>query len=202
MDQQNTTLNSTATPPAKPALQMIKQAFGYLLALACLVWVFHDIHLGKLLQYITNINWGWVALAIVFDILSYFCQGLRWQLLLRPVGAISSLRATQAIYAGLFTNEVLPMRFGELVRAYLVSRWVSAEFVSIIPSMAVERLFDGVWLALAIGLVAIFVPLPKDLIRAGDILGIIVLMATGLFVYVVFRKEKAILDKSRKSSTL
>jgi len=111
------------------------------------------------------------------------------------------LRATQAIYAGLFTNEVLPMRFGELVRAYLISRWVSAEFVSVIPSMAVERLFDGVWLALAIGVVAIFVTLPKDLVEAGDILGIIVLMATGLFVYVVFRKEKAILETSRKSST-
>lgn len=201
MDQQNTTLNSTPTPPAKPALRLIKQAFGYMVALACLVWVFHDIHFGKLLRHMTNINWGWVALAIVFDILSYFCQGLRWQLLLRPIGTISSLRATQAIYAGLFTNEVLPMRFGELVRAYLISRWVSAEFVSVIPSMAVERLFDGVWLALAIGLVAIFVALPKDLVEAGDILGIIVLLATGLFVYVVFRKEKAILETSRKSYT-
>ncbi len=196
MDQPDIPLNVVSTPPAKPASRLIKTVFGYLLAVACLVWVFHGIHVGRLLRYMTTINWWWVALAIGFDILSYICQGLRWQLLLRPIGDISWLQTTQAIYAGLFTNEVLPLRFGEFVRAYLVSRWVSAEFVSIIPSMAVERLFDGVWLAVAIGLTAMLVPLPKDLLEAGDILGVIVLLATGLFVYVVFRKEKTPADKT------
>lgn len=171
------------------ALKLAKAVFPYLLAAACLVWLFHDVQLERLLRDVAGIRWGWVALAIVFDILSYLCQGWRWQLLLRPVGRISTLRATQAIYAGLFTNEVLPMRMGEVVRAFLVSRWMSVEFSAIVPSMVVERLFDVVWLAASIGLTAMFVPLPQNLLEAGDILGLAVLLGTGGFVFVILRKR-------------
>jgi glycosyltransferase 2 family protein len=164
------------------------------IAAACLVWVFHDVRAGELLRNITTIRWRWVALAIVFDILSYLFQGARWQLLLRPTGAISLWRATQAVYAGLFINEVLPMRVGELVRAYLVSRWISSDLVSVFPSMALERLLDGVWLAVGIGLTTLFVALPRNLREAGGLLGIIVLVATGLFVYAIMRKPDAVVQ--------
>jgi hypothetical protein len=62
--------------------------------------------------------------------------------------------------------------------------------------MAVERLFDGVWLALAIGLVAIFIPLPKDLIEGEEMLGAVVLIATGVFLYLVFRKKTFLYENS------
>lgn len=82
------------------------------------------------------------------------------------------------------------MRAGELVRSYLVSRWLSRGFLSIFPSIAVERLFDSVWLAVMIGLSAIFVPLPHQLMESEKILGAMVLVGTGLFLYLVFREEK------------
>lgn len=179
------------------ALRLAKAAFPYLLAAACLVWLFHDVQLGRLLRDVAGIRWGWVALAILFDILSYLCQGWRWELLLRPVGRISPLRATQAVYAGLFVNEVLPMRVGEVVRAFLVSRWMSVEFSAIVPSLVVERLFDVVWLAVSIGLTAMFVPLPEHLLEAGDILGFAVLLGTGGFVFVILRKRSS--ESTRKA---
>ncbi len=190
MDHPESVLNTTRTTSSNRSLRLLKQSIGYLIGGVCLVWVFHDIHLGRFLEHVSGINWWWVALAIVFDMSGYVIQGLRWRLLLRPTGRISLVHATQAIYAGLFTNEVLPMRFGELVRAYLASRWASTSFVAVIPSMAVERLFDGVWLAIGIGLAAMFVPLPKNLLEAGDILGVIVLLGTGVFVYAVFHTPK------------
>ena len=58
-------------------------------------------------------------------------------------------RATQAIYVGLFASEIAPMRLGELVRAYLASRWIARPFAAVVPSMLVERLIDGIWLALS-----------------------------------------------------
>src|SRR5882757_2233127 len=101
----------------------VKRALVYTFALACLVWVFHNVQPRQLLASMIISNWGWVALAIMFDILTYVLQALRWKLLLAPVGRLSTLRVTQSIYAGLFTNELVPLRFGELVRAFLVSRW-------------------------------------------------------------------------------
>lgn len=200
MDKPDASLNTAVTSSPKPSRRFIQQAFGYLLAAACLVWVIYDIRPGELVQSLTNIQWRWVALAIFFDIASYVCQGWRWQLLLRPVGDIRVLHTTHAIYVGLFTNEVLPMRFGELVRSYLVSRWIPTRFSSVIPSLIVERFFDGVWLAVLIGVTAMFVPLPKELLKAGDTLGAIVLAATALFLYVVYRKRDEATERPAKGA--
>lgn len=169
----------------------LRTALGYVLAGLCLIWVFHDIHPGRLLDHVATIRWGWIGLAVVFDIFSYVCQAWRWQLLLRPLGRLSTLDATEAIYVGLFTNEILPLRFGEFVRAYMVARRTTASFLSVVPSMAVERLFDGVWLAIGIGLSAMFVPLPHDLIEAGDILGITMLAAASIFLLLVLRQRRS-----------
>lgn len=168
----------------------LKRALACALALACLVWVFHDVNPRRLLAAMSISNWRFIGLAIIVDILTYVLQGLRWRLLLAPVGRLSCLRATQAIYAGLFTNELVPLRFGELVRAFLVSRWLSIPFAPVLPSIVVERLLDAVWLAAAIGLAGILVPLPREFIDAGYALGCIVLVAVALFLWLVYRGAK------------
>jgi uncharacterized protein (TIRG00374 family) len=94
------------------------------------------------------------------------------------------------------------MRLGELVRAYLVSRWLSVVFSSVIPSLVMERLLDGIWLIITLGLMTIFVPLPKDLLETSGLSGILVLTAISLFIYVVFRKStKTPTDKDREISS-
>jgi uncharacterized protein (TIRG00374 family) len=169
--------------------RLLRGAAAYLIAGAGLVWVFHDAEWAKLWKNIAGLNWWWVALGVLSDVLSYASQGFRWHLLLKPQGEIPTLRATQAVYSGLFINEILPMRMGEIARAYLVSVWMAKPVVAIIPSMALERLFEGIWLAAGIGVTAIFVPLPRNLVRAGDILGLVVLALTGAVLYLTFRKK-------------
>lgn len=163
---------------------------GYAIAAVCLVWVFHDTDWRELGRSIVGIDWRWVAAGVLLDLASYVWHGFRWHLLLRPLGRISTVRTTQAVYSGLFINEVLPMRVGEVARAYLVSRWMSRDIVAVIPSMALERLFEGVWLAVGIGVTAIFVPLPKNLARAGDIFGATILVLVAAAVLLVTRKKR------------
>jgi uncharacterized protein (TIRG00374 family) len=166
-----------------------KKIAGYAVAVLCLLWVFHGVKVRELIGSVTAINWWWIALALFFDIFSYACQGLRWDLLLHPIGRISTFRATEAIYAGLFVNEILPMRPGEVLRMYLVSRWAGVRFSQVIPSILVERYFDAIWLALAFGIIVLAVPLPRYLVDAEEILGITALAGTALFIYLVFRKR-------------
>ena len=167
-----------------------KAVLGYAIAALCLIWVFHDVRVKELIGSIATINWWWVAGAVVLDVFSYVCQGARWSLLLHPIGRISTLQASEAIYAGLFVNEVLPMRLGEVLRIYLVSRWASARFTAVISSILVERYFDAIWLALAFGITVFAVPLPRYLVDAEEILGFAALAASVLFIYLVFRKER------------
>jgi glycosyltransferase 2 family protein len=187
--------------PARLRHSGLKRALAYAFALACLVWVFHDINPRRLLAAMSIAKWQFIVLAIVVDILTYVLQGLRWKLLLAPVGRLSSLRATQAIYAGLFTNELVPLRFGELVRAFLVSRWLSTRFASVLPSIVVERFLDAVWLAAAIGLAAMLAPLPKEFIQAGYVLSCVVLLAAALLLWLVYREAKGHQGDAQSSSS-
>jgi glycosyltransferase 2 family protein len=170
----------------------VKRLLGYLFAAACLVWVFHDIDFHEFAAHAKSIAWWAVAVGIACDILSYVCQGFRWKMLLRPTGELPVIRTTQAIYAGLFTNEMVPLRAGEIVRMFLVARWLGVEFIAILPSYLVGRMFDAIWLGIAVGLAALFVPLPHRLIVGEEALGVIILVLTAVFVLAVAKKKKSI----------
>lgn len=164
-----------------------KRTLGYAFAAAALAWVFHDVHPWQIAGEMRHAGWVWIAAAVAADVLSYTCEGVRWRLLLRPVGDLPVMRAVQAIYAGLFTNEIVPLRFGEVVRAYLASRWIGRPVVSLVPSMLVGRLIDGVWLVLGGAVVLFVVPLPVQIARAGAIFGAFTALLVVTFVVLAIR---------------
>jgi len=168
----------------------LKNVLGWAFAAACLAWVFHGVELHEITSHMTSIGWGWAALATGFNFLIYVIQGHRWKMLLRPTADISVLRTTQAIYVGLFTNAIVPLRVGELVRMFLVSRWLKTDFISILPSCMVERMLDAIWLAIAVGLSVAFVPLPRELLVAEQVLVGVIIVATALFVFAVVKKGR------------
>jgi glycosyltransferase 2 family protein len=159
-------------PPVPGSSSVAKQVLGYLFAAAGLAWVIHDVSLRELLRAAPAIDWRWIALAVVFDVSAYVCQGL-------------------------FSNELLPLRIGELVRGYLVSRWIPTSFAAVLPSIIAERFFDGIWLAAGIGVAAIFVPLPRNLLDAADALGLFILIATALLAVFMIRYEDRLAAPSR-----
>ena len=123
---------------------------------------------------IQTLDWRWLALAVLLDIATYGAQGLRWRFLLK--GA-SLWQTTRAIYAGLFCNEVIPLRPGEAVRAWLASRDLRVGIVSIAPTIFAERLMDGIWLGAALLAALAGAPLPAPIAR-------IVWMVTGAVAVV------------------
>jgi hypothetical protein len=155
-----------------------------------LVWIFHDLNLSDAVVSLKRLRWELVGAAVVVDVLGYVFQALRWRALLAPIGRLPLFRLVQAIYTGLFMNEILPMRTGEVVRAHLVARWISVRFRSVLPSMAVERLLDGAILTLAIGLTMSLLPLPARLSQAAEVLGAVIFVLTSVFVCLVVRAAR------------
>ena len=70
----------------------------------------------NLIAAIRDLDWKWVAFASRGRLSVYVTHGWRWNTLLGPVARLKLWRTVQAIYIGLFTNEVLPLRIGELIR--------------------------------------------------------------------------------------
>lgn len=172
-------------------------------SLGILVWVLHDIKLSEMAEEIRNMRWWWVAAAAVADILVYVVQGWRWSILLEPVSRIPMLQSVRAIYVGLYANEVLPLRTGEVIRSYLQSRWGHLPFSVVLSSIAIERIFDGIWLVLYLAVVMQFVELPKQVRDGGFVLILTVgLLAATLGFIVAFQaKAKELVRRWKWGST-
>jgi len=179
-------------------------AFGYGISIACLIWVYSGFDWRRELPRLLATKWSWVLLAVVFDWVVYFCQGFRWNALLSPLGHFSVWKTTQAIYIGLFANEVLPLRSGEIIRCYLQRGWTGLPLSVVISSALIERLWDGIWLIGAFALVSHQVELPGFLETMSR--GLLVLLAVlgGSMAVAIFYKEHAhgAASRSRWSSFL
>ncbi len=79
---------------------------------------------------------------------------IRWRLLLAPIRKVSTLRLYPVVLIGLMTNNVAPLRVGELVRAYLVGERESMSKSTALGTIAVDRAFDGLTLVMMLGIVA------------------------------------------------
>ena len=183
----------------------LPQVLGYAISAACLFWVLHNYNLRELTAAIRTLDWTWVALSVVADLSVYLAHAWRWNVLLGPVVRLRYWRTVQSIYIGLFANEVLPLRVGELIRCYLLAHWSDFRISLSFASAAVERLIDGFWMLAAFLVTAGFVKrIPRDLILLVQALGLLLLIGVALLVWVIYHKQHVhlVIRESRWASTL
>ena len=165
----------------------------FAISFVSLGWVLKGAELHELQAELRDIQWRWIAFAVFTDVLVYVIHGWRWSLLLTPVARISPLKSIRAIYVGLFANEVLPFRTGEVIRCYLQARWSDKPFSVIVASALAERVLDGVWLVLGLIFVVKFVrDLPRNIVEGGYILAGVVLLLAALLGFAMIEKNWAV----------
>jgi|WetSurMetagenome_2_1015567.scaffolds.fasta_scaffold10875_4 glycosyltransferase 2 family protein len=174
-----------APSPSGSKGNTLRTVLIYGVAAAALYWVFRDVKIGELRRDLLNICWPLAVLGMAVDVGRYVTQSIRWRFLLEPIGRISFGKTFKALYAGVFLNLILPLRMGEAARAYLASRFSGARFPTVVSTMFVEYIIDGIWMAAGIGVTALFVTLPANVALAARILGIVMLAVVALFVFFV-----------------
>jgi len=162
---------------------------GYGLAIVCLAWVLRYFHVVSFLREMAEVDWKWVLLGMAFDVISYGIQGLRWKFLLTPFGRVKVTHSIRAVYAGLFTNLVFPLRPGEFLRSYLLSNSESITIGRVLGSVGIERLVDLVVATAALAVVSLFVELPRRFQKAADTLGIVTLVLVTILVLLILYLE-------------
>lgn len=166
-------------------------ALVYAISIGCLIWVYRDFNWESELPRLKQIHWMWILLAVTADILVYVAQAWRWNLLLEPILKIPLGRSVQAIYIGMFANEILPLRSGEAIRCYLQAHWSKLSFPVVISSALIERLMDGVWLILGFFVTTLFVRVDANLKYGAGIIAALVAFLAVLLAYAVHRKDEA-----------
>jgi uncharacterized protein (TIRG00374 family) len=114
---------------------------------------------------------AWILLATICFACGYACRVQRWRLMLassRP--GIGFWRSAVPLLASVATNNVLPFRAGDALRAIAFSRWLGIGTSRVLATLLVERLLD--LLSLLAFAALLLTLLAQDLAGAWAILGI------------------------------
>ena len=99
-----------------------KVVVGVIISMAGIYWAFKDFQFLDFKESIHQVDLLYLVLATLFLWGSVWLRGLRWKWLFKENDSpkISSLYRAELI--GFFGNNVLPLRLGELLRSYIISK--------------------------------------------------------------------------------
>jgi uncharacterized protein (TIRG00374 family) len=119
---------------------------GLLISLGFLYFAFRGQDLGEIRDALGDVDYWYLLPALALYFAGVWVRAVRWSVLLRPVAQIEARRCFPVVVVGYMANNVLPLRTGELVRAYVLGNRYGVRKTSTLATIAVERLFDGMTL--------------------------------------------------------
>ncbi len=141
-----------------------------------------------------NANYWYVVPAAVLSLLSLWFRVVRWRYLLDHIKRVefSSLMSSASI--GFMANHVLPVRLGEIIRAYVIGRKEQISKSSAFATIVLARIFDGMTVLLFF--VIIFLTYsyeyPGWLQKTISAAFIIFFLALGFMVFLKLRSDMAL----------
>jgi uncharacterized protein (TIRG00374 family) len=120
--------------------------FGLLVSVVFLALAFWRVDFGDLWANLRSANYGLLLLAVGVYFAAFWFRAFRWRLLLSPLGDVSVKRTYWVATIGYAANNVLPLRLGEFLRAFLLRRDPGISATASLATIAVERVLDGLTL--------------------------------------------------------
>lgn len=158
---------------------------GFLLTAIFLGIVARNVSWAELVEAFRSADYRLVLPAAAVTLGGYVLRTVRWQRIVSPVASLSFGDAFSILMMGFASNNLLPARLGEFVRAYLLGRKIGTRKTYGLATIVLERVCDGVTLILLLGVVSLLMPLPgwgqevqlfSSLLFLGAALGIVLLL--------------------------
>jgi uncharacterized protein (TIRG00374 family) len=185
-------MGTIAPPEARRSLSSwLIPLIGYGISLATLFWAFHRFPFSELGDHIRTMRWGWLALGVAIEFVTYFVDAWRWRELLRPAGAPTYSSSLQAVFASTFVSDLIPARAGEAVRCFLLS-WKSEIRLSlVITSLIVLRVMDGMWVAIFFFATSFLVEGARAATSVMAIYACVVTILAAVLLFALFHRQRA-----------
>ena len=163
---------------------------GLGVSLAALAVAVRGVRAAEMLAAVQQTHLGYVALAVGFNFLGLFARALSWHIILGR--KVPYTRTFWALNEGYLLNNILPLRLGEVGRAYLVSRGRPFRASQALSSVLVERLID---LCMIMGLLGVFLPLVAGLswARQAALMWVVVTLLALIGLFVAARSREPLL---------
>ena len=123
-----------------------------------LYWTFYDVDAGELIGVLGRTN-PWLIVAMLpFHVIALWVRAVRWRYLTQPIspeplGMGPLFRATAV---GFMALNLLPLRIGELIRPWLLSRETRVSASASLGTIVIERAIDFTSIAIIGGIVLFF----------------------------------------------
>lgn len=143
---------------------------------------------GQVIAALGAADWRFLPLAIALYFVGLWLRSVRWGLLL-PEHAVKTGTLFRALVVGFTVNNLLPLRIGEVARTYLLSRWGRIPYGATIASLVVERVLDGLSLAMLLLVALSVVPAPGYLHWAGGVAAVGFLSGAALLALGAWRSS-------------
>ncbi|MDY0061132.1 MAG: lysylphosphatidylglycerol synthase transmembrane domain-containing protein [Myxococcota bacterium] len=107
---------------------------------------------------VRTVSWIWLGPYVLIFLAIHLLRIVRWGILLRPLGHIPFGRLFAVSTVGFMAILIFPLRLGEFIRPFLVSREASIRMTSALATCLVERVVDGLAVVLILFLMLALLP--------------------------------------------
>lgn len=164
-------------------MKQLRIVLGFVISAVFLVLAFRGVKFREVGAALSEANYLWLAPATAAIVASIGLRAVRWRLLFHPRRDLRLGSLFGSLNVGYLVNDLLPLRLGEVVRAYLLSQTERVGVAHALSTVAVERVLDMVVTLAYLAVVLPFVTLPEG--AAGKIAVVSALAVGALVVMMV-----------------
>lgn len=140
--------------------RLAKILLGLAVSAGLLVYLFWDVDLRDVGRRILDTHWGLLAGSVALNLVALWTRSRRWLYLFPPGSGASHLLA--GVVIGYTGNNLLPLRAGEALRAYVIARRGQRLWTTV-ATIVVERVLDGLAVGLILLCLLLWVSIPREL---------------------------------------
>lgn len=163
---------------------------GLILGLVLIFFWLRSIDVNAVLTNIRQVQLDLVVWASLAYLGAYFIRSWRWNLLLKKQARIPLGRTFLYSMGGNWINYLIPIRAGEVVKAWFVKRNHGTPMLNVLPSIFIDKTFDTLgilFVLLMVPLLRIRISTPLMLLLI--LLGLVFLASLGILLLSVWHKE-------------
>lgn len=168
--------------------KILSKLIPIVISLVALYFFFRKVDFGHLLDALTGLHIGFIALSLFFVLIGVFCKALRWTILVSSLKEkVSYKNVFSCLGIGFLCEYILPAKAGEFIRAYLLGQKEKISRTSVFGTVVIERILD-IFIILNISLVIVFTfawenEYVKQAIAGGGTIFIVLISGIVLFLF-------------------
>jgi len=135
---------------------------------------------AEILPLLGQVNYFFLALAGACALLAIWLRAWRWRYLIPDSETMKTGNLFSATMIGFMGNNLLPLRIGDLARAYIAARKENVTASAVLATVVIERLLDVFAILAMLSVIFFHMPLPQWIAN-----GFLIMLALGAAAWLV-----------------